>query len=169
MNSLAAYLDALSEAEARESLRRCCASLAWVEAMVRARPFASDEEVHATAERVWASLSADDWREAFAGHPRIGERASAGHASTAAWSSREQSGMNAAAGATARAIAEGNQRYEEKFGHVFLICATGKSAEEMLASLRRRLGHDPATELRIAAEEQAKITRLRLAKLVDPR
>ena len=85
-----------------------------------------------------------------------------------AWARQEQSGMATAAAETRQALAEGNQAYERRFGHVFLICATGRSAEEMLAELRRRLGHDPARELKVAAGEQAKITRLRLEKLVAP-
>lgn len=160
----AARLDALPAAGAREALRRCCASRAWVEGMLARRPFGDDGTLFEAADEVWRELEPDDWREAFAAHPRIGERGRRG-SGTAEWSREEQSGVSAAAEATRRALAEGNRAYEEKFGHVFLICATGKSGEEMLAALRERLGNDPETELRVAAEEQRKITRLRLEKL----
>ena len=112
------------------------------------------------AETVWWSLEPEDWLEAFAAHPRIGGRA------RDVWSSTEQAGMKGATAGTQTALAAGNREYEARFGHVFLICATGRSAAEMLSELVQRLGNDPATELRIAAGEQAKITRLRLQKLV---
>jgi 2-oxo-4-hydroxy-4-carboxy-5-ureidoimidazoline decarboxylase len=127
--------------------------------MAAARPFADDAAVAAAAERAWWALEPADWREAFAAHPRIGERAAA------EWSRREQAGMDGAAAGTRRALADGNRAYEARFGHVFLICATGRAAGEMLAELERRMANDPAAELREAAGEQAKITRLRLDKL----
>ncbi|MBL8746356.1 MAG: decarboxylase, partial [Phycisphaerae bacterium] len=96
-----------------------------------------------------------------------GDRPAPTHAATSSWSSAEQAGMDRATAQTARAIAEGNRRYEERFGHVFLICATGKTGDEMLHALNERLNNDPDTELRIAAAEQAKITRIRLQKLVQ--
>jgi OHCU decarboxylase len=129
--------------------------------MLAARPFVSDAELLATAERVWWGLGRADWLEAFAAHPRIG-----GGAAVTAWARREQAGADGAAEATLAALAQGNLTYEERFGHVFLISATGKTADEMLGALRGRLTNDPATELRVAADEQAKITRLRLDKLV---
>ena len=160
----AAYLNSLPVAAARAALGRCCGARHWVEAMLAARPFASDAELLATAERVWWGLGRTDWLEAFAAHPRIGGRGS-GRATTD-WARREQAGADGAAVATLAALAQGNLTYEERFGHVFLISATGKTADEMLGALRGRLTNDPATELRVAAEEQAKITRLRLDKLV---
>jgi len=159
---IADYLNALSEEAVRTSLARCCEAGRWVEEMVRSRPFASDAEVLAAAERAWWGLQPADWLEAFARHPRIGD------AATTEWSRQEQSGTATATAAARRALAEGNQAYELRFGHGFLICATGRSAEEMLAELRRRLDHDPARELEVAAGEQAKITRLRLEKLAAP-
>jgi OHCU decarboxylase len=132
--------------------------------MLAARPFASDAELLAAAERVWWGLGRTDWLEAFAAHPRIGERGSGGALTD--WARREQAGADGAAGATLAALAQGNLTYEERFGHVFLISATGKTADEMLGALRDRLTNDPGTELRVAAAEQAKITRLRLDKLV---
>lgn len=168
---IAELLNGLEASAARRDLLRCCASYRWVEAMVRARPFLDDEAVYATAERVWSALDAPDWLEAFSAHPRIGEDRERLRARFAepAWSSREQSGVEGASEATLSALAAGNRDYAARFGHVFLVCATGKSATEMLTSLRARLTNDPATELRVAAAEQLKITRLRLAKLADER
>src|SRR5881409_296437 len=158
---LAGYVNALSDERARAALQRCCGARHWVDAMLAARPFASDAELLATAERVWWGLGRADWLEAFAAHPRIGGRVGAGMG----WARREQAGAADGAAATLAALAQGNVTYEERFGHVFLISATGKTADEMLGALRGRLSNDPATELRVAAEEQAKITRLRLDKL----
>lgn len=129
--------------------------------MAAVRPFDSDEALFDAAERVWWSLSPDDWLEAFAAHPRIGER------TESRWSAEEQAGMDEADRRLEESIREGNRRYEETFGHVFLICATGLSAREMASALQRRLQNDAETELRNAAEEQAKITRLRLEKLTE--
>src|SRR5213083_3684848 len=159
---LAGYLNAQSDERARAALQRCCGARHWVDAMLAARPFASDAELLATAERVWWGLGRADWLEAFAAHPRIGGR---GGPKTD-WARHEQAGADGAAEATLAALAQGNRAYEERFGHVFLISATGRTADEMLVALRGRLTNDPATELRVAAEEQAKITRLRLGKLV---
>ena len=138
--------------------------------MMAARPFASDAEVLAAADRAWWALGRDDWLEAFAGHPRIGEREGADprHVATREWSRQEQVGARAADPGVRAALAEGNLEYERRFGHVFLTRATGRFADEMLAELRRRLGNDPAAELREAAGEQAEITRLRLERLAAP-
>jgi len=159
---VAGYVNALSDERARAALQRCCGARHWVDAMLAARPFVNDAELLASAERVWWRLGRADWLEAFAHHSRIGERAGD------AWSRREQAGMDGAGEDTRRALAQGNRDYEKRFGYVFLICATGKTAEQMLEALRGRLMHDPATELRIAAGEQASITRLRLDNLVAP-
>lgn len=163
-------LNAASEADARRALHTVCGSTRWADAMVRARPFASFEALLAEADRVWAGLDEADWLEAFSHHPRIGERnlAQARFAATAAQSSREQSGMASASREVRLAFAEGNAEYESRFGHVFLICATGKTGEQMLASLCERLTNDPATEVRNAAEQQRQITRIRLERLVNP-
>ena len=160
--SPSAYVNSLPVAAARSALGACCGARHWVEAMLAARPFASDAELLATAERVWWGLGRADWLEAFAAHPRIGAR---GEAMTD-WARGEQAGAAGAADRTRAALTQGNAAYEERFGHVFLISATGRTADEMLGALRGRLTNDPATELRVAAEEQAKITRLRLDKLV---
>lgn len=156
------WLNTVGHDEAASELHACCASQAWVAGVLARRPFAGFADLSATADAVWDGLAPEDWLEAFAGHPRIGER------SPERWASREQAGTR---GADARVLAdleEGNRRYQERFGHVFLVCATGLAAEQMLAALHARLANDPEQELRIAAEEQRKITRLRLDKLVRP-
>lgn len=152
-------LNALSDDAARRELSRCCGSRRWVAGLAGRRPFQSVEQVCALSDELWWSLEGGDWLEAFSHHPRIGER-------SAGWSRLEQSGVNGASGDTLKELARLNQAYERKFGHVFLVSATGKSADDMLVALRQRVGGDPATELKIAAGEQAKITRLRLENLL---
>ncbi|OLC37758.1 MAG: OHCU decarboxylase [Candidatus Rokubacteria bacterium 13_1_40CM_4_69_5] len=162
MNKVAAYLNGLADDTARSALAKCCSARRWVEQLLAARPFSSDAALLAHAERVWWALGQEDWVEAFQGHPRIGER------TAEEWSRREQAGVDTAGAATRAALARENVAYTERFRYLFLTCATGKTAGELLGELRRRLANDPATELRIAAGEQAKITRLRLEKLVAP-
>ena len=164
-----AALDALPPHEAWLLLQSCCGATSWVDAMVSRRPFHTLGVLLREADDVWWSLAPGDWREAFDHHPRIGERSAATEQSAQSqrWSAREQEGMSAAAGDVRQALVEGNREYERRFGHIYLVCATGKSADEMLALLRERLQNDPATELRVAAGEQAKITRLRLEKMFD--
>jgi 2-oxo-4-hydroxy-4-carboxy-5-ureidoimidazoline decarboxylase len=161
-------LDGLPEALAAADLRRCCGSTRWVERMIAARPFGSRDRLFAFAEAAWRDLEPEDWREAFAEHPKIGDQEAlrARFAETREWALGEQAGTLGAMEATLSALARENQAYEARFGHIFIVCATGKSAEEMLSLLCARLGNDPETELHIAAGEQAKITRLRLLKLL---
>jgi 2-oxo-4-hydroxy-4-carboxy-5-ureidoimidazoline decarboxylase len=154
-------LNAMSASDAQRELARCCGSRRWAETMARRRPFPDEDALYHAAEQVWWSLGADDWLEAFGHHPRIGERA-------AGWARDEQSGVSTASRVTMASLAAFNADYERKFGYVFLICATGRSAEDMLGDVQRRLGNDPEPELRVAAGEQAKITRLRLEKLLTP-
>lgn len=153
----------------REALRRCCGSTRWVELMAARRPYPSTRELLVAADEADRALSEGDWLEAFAHHPRIGDVASlrSKFASTAAWAAGEQSGTSHASEETLQALAEGNDAYFEKFGFIFIVCATGKSAGEMLALLRARLPNTPADELLVAAAEQSKITRLRLEKLLS--
>jgi 2-oxo-4-hydroxy-4-carboxy-5-ureidoimidazoline decarboxylase len=162
-----AAFDALPPHEAAVLLEMCCGSSAWVEEMTLRRPFGTLHVLLETADRVWWLLTPDDWREAFDHHPRIGEQTASATQSTQAreWSADEQRGASAAEEDVRQALADGNREYERRFGHIYLVCATGKSAEEMLALLRQRMTNDPATELRIAAGEQAKITQLRLEKM----
>lgn len=159
-------LNALSTPEAIDVLFSACGSRAWAQQVAAARPFSTIDTLFSTADRIWLSMPREEWLAAFSHHPRIGERnlAQFRFAATAAQSSREQSGMAAATDAQRQEFAAGNEQYERRFGHVFLICATGKSAADMLSSLRARLGNDPETELHNAAGEQAKITRLRLER-----
>lgn len=121
------------------------------------------------AEEVWYECSEDDWKEAFSHHPRIGDTESLEKkfASTAAWAAGEQSAVKTASSETIKVLAEANRLYEEKFGYTFIVCATGKSAEEMLGLLHSRLQNNPQAEIKIAAEEQNKITQLRIQKLLE--
>jgi allantoicase len=155
-------LNALSPGEARRELLACCASSAWAGRMCEARPFADLAGLQGAALRAAEGLSEQDWLEAFAAHPRIGEKKS----DARGWSFQEQPRVADADRATLDALAEVNRAYEDKHGFVYLVCATGKSAGEMLAIARERLGADRARELAQAAEEQRKITQLRLEKLV---
>jgi 2-oxo-4-hydroxy-4-carboxy-5-ureidoimidazoline decarboxylase len=152
-------LNELARDAAERELARCCGSTRWAAAMAARRPFGDAEELQRTAEEVWWSLDGGDWLEAFSQHPRIGER-------TAGWAKGEQAGVAGASAAVLESLAARNHEYERRFGHIFLICATGKRAADMLANLEQRLANDPASELRIAAAEQAKITQLRLDKLL---
>lgn len=164
-----AALDDLPEAEARAALLKCCGSSRWALRMLAERPFRDRERLFEAASRIWNELSPADWDEAFSHHPRIGEpgRIAAAAASTATWASSEQAGATRSSDEVRAAIAEGNREYEARFGRIYLVCATGKSGEELLAILRSRLGNDPETELRVAAGEQEKITRIRLEKLLS--
>ena len=154
------HLSDLPEDEARAALRACCASTRWVERMLSQRPFKSADEIYESAERIWLDLGREDWLEAFAGHPRIGE---SGDARSAA----EQSRVAAASADVKTRLARVNADYEARFGWIYIVCATGKSAEEMLAIAERRMANAPDAELRVAAAEQAKITRLRLQKMIE--
>jgi OHCU decarboxylase len=163
-----ARLNALPADEAQRELLTCCGSRAWARRVADARPYPGPDALFATADRVWWELDESDWREAFRSHPRIGEKkAEAGQTGREqAWSAGEQAGMGSAADAIRDALAEGNRAYEARFGFIYIVCASGKSADEMLALLQSRLGNDPADEIRAAAEEQRKITRIRLEKLL---
>jgi 2-oxo-4-hydroxy-4-carboxy-5-ureidoimidazoline decarboxylase len=149
---------------ARRLLARACGSARWVERMMALRPFGSRESLLAAARVEWDGLAEADWREAFTHHPKIGDRETLRERfpSTHALSSHEQAGVDGATDDVLDALAESNRRYEATFGYIFIVCASGRSAEEMLAMLTARLGNDPAREIRIAAGEQAKITALRL-------
>lgn len=160
-------LNRLSHEETRAKLEYCCASQKWVAFMLRSRPFADNTALQRAAEQAADLLQAADWKEAFAGHPRIGDLKSlhAKYASTKDCASSEQAGVNSANEDTLKELASCNDLYFEKFGYIFIVCATGKSAAEMLSLLQRRLQNQPEAELKIAADEQRKITRLRLEKM----
>jgi 2-oxo-4-hydroxy-4-carboxy-5-ureidoimidazoline decarboxylase len=158
-------IDGASPEEARAILRAACGAERWVDGMLAHRPFGSQDALLAAARDVWFGLSERDWRAAFDCHPRIGDRESPRQRfpDTHRLSTLEQAGVAQATGDVLSALADANQRYLRKFGYIFIVCATGKTAGEMLAILRDRLNNDPAVEIRVAAEEQARITALRLA------
>lgn len=160
-------IDRASPDDARRLLTTCCGSSAWVERMVRRRPFGSAERLLTAARAAWGDLTHTDWLEAFSHHPKIGDRASLSHrfAGTGHLSAQEQSGVDDASAEVLDDLAAANRTYEDKFGYIFIVCAIGKSAEEMLALLRERLLNNAATEIQVAAEEQGKITQLRLRRL----
>lgn len=157
-------LDTASDADARALLTRCCGSTRWVDRMLARRPFGSQPALHQAARDVWFALDPSDWQEAFSHHPRIGDRDAlrTRFAATRSLSEREQAGVSGAPDAVLDALAEGNAAYAQRFGFIFIVCATGKSAQEMLGLLRSRIDNDPTREMQIAAAEQAKITELRL-------
>ena len=161
-------LDAMPREEARELLIACCGAAAWVAAVLAARPFGSRDRLMAAADRAWTALTAEQLAEAIARHPRLGEsRAPAAlGARERAWSAGEQSGAQAAEGSTRAELARGNEEYERRFGHAFILCATGLSGAEMLRALRERLGNDPERERAVTSRELHRITRLRLEKLL---
>lgn len=160
-------LNALPPEAAQARLFACCSSREWARRLAALRPFRRPEELEEAADRIWGSLSRTDWLEAFAAHPRIGSAAGRESQQSRDWSRREQAGAVTAPPETLARLTRVNREYEERFGYIFIVCATGKSAAEMLAIAETRLHNDDRTELRIAAEEQRRIMRLRLAKLLD--
>jgi len=164
-----AELDQLPESRAREALTACCGAEVWVRGMMAARPFGNREALLAAADRVWGALPAAQVAQAIAHHPRLGE--SAARAALSAleqrWSAGEQSGAAASADAVRAALATGNDAYERRFGHTFILCAAGLDAAQMLAALERRLTNDPDVERAITTRELHRIIRLRLEKLLE--
>ena len=171
MSSLLARWNSLSGADAVKEILPCCGSKAWASAMAGRRPFSDVTTLLAVSDETWSNLTAADWMEAFRGHPRIGESLAvqstigeSGLAPAQDWSASEQRNVAAADAAVKAALAAANQEYERRFHHIFIVCATGKSAPEILEILRRRLQNDEQTELREAAEQQRQITRIRLTR-----
>ena len=162
-------LNSLSDARAREELARCCGATRWVDGMLARRPYGDREAVLALADEIWNGLGEADFREAFTHHPKIGdmEGLRKKFASTADLAAGEQSGSVGASEEALQGLAQGNRDYEETYGFIFIVFATGKSAAEMLDILKSRLGNPPEKEIRIAAGEQAKITRNRIEKLLS--
>lgn len=171
MDHALGQLNSLSADEARQEFLKCCGSQNWAALMTAARPFADLAQLLDKADSTWWALTADDWLAAFRSHPKIGEQKAAETVTDQAqsWSAAEQSGIRTAAQETTHALAEGNREYEQRFGYIFIVCASGKSAAEMLALLCERLHNKPDRELRNAAEEQRRITHLRLQKLIKNR
>lgn len=162
-------LNELPAAEAESRFLDCCGSMSWARKMTEARPFASADELISRAESIWHGLDANDWLEAFAAHPKIGAKkaAPAQAERSADWSKSEQAGMDHTDERVREELAEANSLYENKFGFIYIVCATGKSAGEMLGICRERLNNTADHELRAAAEEQRKITEIRLVKLLN--
>ncbi|HXI11982.1 MAG TPA: allantoicase [Thermoanaerobaculia bacterium] len=153
--------------DVERDLHACCGSAAWVKSMKESRPFANWEALVEAADQIWEELDRDDWLEAFHAHPRIGDKAAAQHGSGASrWSEREQAAISSSLEGDRSRLAEANLEYEKRFGHIFIVCATGRSLDEMSEILENRLNLTPEEEIVEAAEEQRKITRLRLEKLV---
>ncbi len=161
-------LNTLTPSEANKQFELCCGASNWVEKMNQNRPFHDKNEVYQQAESIWFSLSSEDWLEAFTHHPKIGDIDSLRKKfhNTKSISKNEQSGVNDAEKSTLNDLAKSNQLYEDKFGFIFIVCATGKSADEMLALIKMRLNKNAETEMQNAAKEQNKITQLRLEKLL---
>lgn len=165
MNRVLDEWNRADEGVAGDPMLACSGAKRWATEMVRSRPFRSIEDLSQTADLLWSAMQEADWLEAFACHPRIGER-KAEHATTqsAAWSGQEQASVSSALERVLAELAEGNSLYEKRFGFTYIVCATGKSAEEMLAILKRRLANDKAVELGEAAEQQRQILQIRLRK-----
>ena len=159
----------LNPKEAMEALRKCCGATQWANQMVQARPFQDKKHMAAQATEFWQNCGFDDCLEAFAQHPKIGDIDSlkAKYADTKAWAGQEQGGVSNAGLETLTALAEGNAAYEDKFGFIFIVCATGKSATEMLSLLNHRLQNDSEKEFENAKSEQNKITLIRINKLLS--
>lgn len=158
----------LSHQDVVNDILPCCGSRAWAESMAAKRPVPDEVSLLAASDEAWCKLSQSDWLEAFRSHPRIGESCAdrSATAKSSAWSAREQRDVTAANGAVKAALAAANREYEERFGRIFLVCAAGKSAEEILEILRRRLHNSDHAELQEAAEQQRQITQIRLKRWV---
>ena len=161
-------LNSLTNSEAKKQFELCCGAENWIQQMNQSRPFETENEIYQKAESIWFSLSTDDWLEAFTHHPKIGNMNSLRKKfqSTKSISETEQSGINDATEITLNELAKSNQLYENKFGFIFIVCATGKSAKEMLELLKTRLENNFETEMKNAAIEQNKITQIRLQKIL---
>lgn len=161
-------LNNLNKEQLKQELEKCCGAERWINKMLSVFPVLDEEELLNIADEKWADCSEEDWLEAFTHHPKIGDVDSLKKkfASTATWASGEQSGVQSASDKIILELAKGNEDYEQKFGFIFIVCATGKSAAEMLELLKARMHHKRELELHVAAAEQAKITQLRLKKLL---
>jgi len=161
-----AEFNALPSAEAESALMDCCGSARWAASVASRRPYASVEALHKAADRIWWNLDRAGWLEAFSHHPQIGDKPASGSESARQWAAGEQAGARAASDDVKSRLARANRAYFEKFGYIYIVCATGKTAEGMLAILNQRLQNDLASEISIAAEQQRMITRIRLDKLL---
>jgi 2-oxo-4-hydroxy-4-carboxy-5-ureidoimidazoline decarboxylase len=165
MNPVLDQWNSADEIEATEAMLACCGARRWADQMVALRPLPNILALSEAADRIWATMKEADWLEAFACHPRIGEpKAPSASEKSADWSQQEQSGTASASNAVLQKLAQGNVRYERLFGFTCIVCATGKSADEMLAILERRLVNDRMAELKEAAEQQRQIMQIRIGK-----
>jgi len=162
------HLNELPAPAARDELLACCSARPWAERMAAGRPYWSARDAIRQSAMIVASMTATDLAEALAGHPRIGERTEAGHGPlrSAAWSAQEQSGVTDADAETAGALAESNLEYERRFGHIYLVCASGRTGPQLLSLLRSRLRNDAPAEWQVVRSELQKINELRLRKLL---
>jgi 2-oxo-4-hydroxy-4-carboxy-5-ureidoimidazoline decarboxylase len=169
MNKVLARWNSLDPATAAREALPCCGSQAWAAELASRRPIADEASLFEVSSRVWLALPAQAWQEAFDGHPRIGQRHAQAHTAERSlrWSAQEQSTALSEDEVTKLALEEANRRYEQKFGRIFIVCATGKTSAEMLAILEARMKNDAATELREAAEQQCQITQLRLRRWLE--
>jgi len=166
VNTVLARWNVLPDLEAAEEILPCCGSQRWAHALVRLRPFQNWETMRVKSDEVWLALDPADWDEAFASHPRIGEKKApdSATAKSVQWSTQEQSGVISSGKDIQERLRHANAEYEQRFGRIYIVCATGQSAEQMLAIVKRRLNNDEFEELREAAEQQRQITQLRLRK-----
>ncbi len=161
-------LNAIDKKESFDALFKCCGCTIWAQNLLALRPYKNKEELVRLSDMIWTSCGNEEVLEAFSHHPKIGDLKSLGKkfASTKEWASGEQAGVNVAALETLQELADANESYEKKFGYIFIVCATGKTADEMLVLLKERLMNDTETEYKIARKEQNKITHIRLNKLI---
>lgn len=166
MNQVLSLWNLLPSNEAAQEVLPCCGSRAWANGLTNSRPIEDVPTLLATSDRIWRALGIADWQEAFQSHPRIGETRAARESSARAqdWSAREQHRAAGSDDSLKQALAAANREYEQRFHRIFIVCASGRSAEEILANLRHRLHNDDATELQEAAEQQRQITQIRLKK-----
>jgi 2-oxo-4-hydroxy-4-carboxy-5-ureidoimidazoline decarboxylase len=168
VSEVLARWNGLPHEEAAREILPCCGSKTWAVSMASNRPMDEEAALLAVSDEIWRGLGEADWLEAFKNHPRIGETRAEKESATqsSAWSAQEQQKAATADEAVKMALKWGNREYEQKFGRIFIVCATGKSASEILEILRRRLHNDDATELQLAAEEQRQIMHIRLKKWI---
>lgn len=169
MNKVLARWNALDPADAAREVLTCCGSQAWAIALAAQRPIADEASLIRISSSIWLSLAKEAWQEAFNSHPRIGQKHAQTHATKESlnWSSNEQHSALSADDATKLALEEANQRYEQRFGGIFIVCAAGKTSAEILTLLETRMRNDDATELREAVEQQRQITQLRLNRWLE--
>ena len=162
-------LNILSTNDAFIVFEKCCVAGQWINEMIRSRPYNKIQDVFTASEKAWSNCNKSDYLEAFKGHPKIGDISSLSkkYVNTSDIAANEQSGVSVANNDVIKRLAIGNQEYEDKFGYIFIVCATGKTAQEMLSLLEERIVNDASTELGIAAGEQHKITTIRLEKILE--